>query len=191
MEEKMKHNSEPDLSAFVDDTPDETIEDLAQWVALEDQVLQLMKKEHSERKDKLDATKEKLAQMLKARGVKSLKLDSGLSPCRATATKFYVKGESDVDPEIIKKEGSISEALCNWFVRNNLGDNVKRSINFQTMQSVFKALQEAGHDIPTHLVDLSERDTLRMNNKSAYLAEHNVKFTATKVSLQGGKVVVK
>jgi transposase len=183
-------NGTVDLSAFADDTPNETIEDLAQWVALEDRVLELMKKEHSERKAKLDDTKEKLAQMLKAKGLKSMKLDSGLSPCRATATKFYTKAEADIKPEILFNCGTITEALCRWFEKNGLGDNVKRSVNFQTMNSVFKERQEAGEPIPTDLVDLSERDTLRMNNKSAYLAGQNVQFKATQVSLQGGKVVV-
>lgn len=182
--------SDLDLNAFADDTPDANIEDLAQWCALEERVLECMKKEHSERKEKLDATKEQIAKMLKAKGLKSMKLTSGLSPCRATSTKFYTKGELDVSPEILKYSGTIVEALCRWFEKNGLGDNVKRSINFQTMQSVFKARQEAGESIPTDLVDLSERDTLRMNNKSAYLAGQNVKFKATKVSLQNGKVTI-
>jgi len=183
-------NSKPDLSAFADDTPDANIEDLAQWVALEDRVLELMKKQHTERKDKLDATKEKLAQMMKARGQKSITLDSGLKPIRIVATKFYARGEADLKPEILKDCGTVTEALCRWFEKNGLGDNVKRSVNFNTMQAVFKARQEAGEPLPMDLVDLSERDTLRMNNKSAYLAEQNVQFKATQVSLRGGKVVV-
>lgn len=167
-----------DLNAFQDNSPNETIESLAQWIALEDQVLTLMKKEHSERKDKLDATKEQIAKMLKAKGLKSMKLDSGLSPCRAISTKYYVNADTN------------QEDVCDWFEKNGLGDNVKRSVNFNTMQSVFKARQEAGNSIPTDLVDLSERDTLRMNNKSAYLAGQNVKFKATNVRLQNGKVTI-
>ena len=121
-----------DASAFADDSPDIAIEDLAQWVALEDQILMLMKKEHSERKEKLDGTKEKLAQMLKSKGLKSMKLTSGLSPCRATATKFYCKSESEIDPKILKESGTIAEAICRWFEKNGLGDNVKRSVNYNT-----------------------------------------------------------
>ena len=175
---------------YPDDSPDETIEGLAQWIALEERVLEIMKKEHSERKEKLDATKEKVAKKLKEKGLTSMKLDSGLSPSRIVATEYYTKGESDLKPEILKDCGTVAEAICRWFENNGLGDNVKRSVNFQTMQSVLGARQEAGDSMPDDLVDLSERDSLRMNNKSKYLSGHNVKFTATKVSLQGGKVVV-
>jgi hypothetical protein len=170
--------AQPDLSAFADDSPDANIEDLAQWCALEERVLECMKKEHSERKDKLDATKEQIAKLLKAKGLKSMKLDSGLSPCRATSVKYYRKSEIT------------EEALCDWFEANDLADNVKRVVGFQKMQSVFRERLEAGQSIPTELVDQQERDTLRMSNKAAYLAGHNVKFKATKVSLQGGKVVI-
>lgn len=167
-----------DASAFADDSPDANIEDLAMWIALEERVLEKMKKEHSERKDKLDATKETVAKLLKAKGLKSMKLDSGLSPCRIVTTKFYLKPETG------------QEALCRWFEQVGLGDNVKRSVNFHTMQSALKERQEAGHSLPDDLVDLTERDSLRLNNKSAYLSEQNIKFKATEVRLSGGKIEV-
>jgi len=171
-----------DLSAFTeneDSVNNTAIEDLVKWAVLEGRTLELLKKEHAERKDALDKVKEQIAQTFKSRGLKSMKLNSGLQPLRATSTKFYVKGEAD------------QEAVCQWFEDNNLGYNVKRSVNFQTMNAVLNERIEAGEPIPKDLVDWSERDTLRMGNKTKFLAEYNIDLKTTKISVQNGKVSIK
>jgi len=174
----MDKTDKPDLSAFEDTSNTKAIEDMAQWAALEERTLELMKKEHARRKDDLDYIREQIAQLLKSRGLKSLKLDSGLSPCRTTATKFFLKPEAD------------QAALCQWFKSHGLGASVKQSVNFQTMQSVLSERKERGETLPKELVELTERDSLRMGNKSKFLAGQPVEFKATEIKIQNGKILI-
>lgn len=169
----------PDLSVFENDSDLDKIKDLVTWIALEEAALAGLKKKYESRKEELNAAKEQVASIFKSKSIKGHSLDNGLSPCRTTVTKFYLTASTE------------QEALCQWFEANGLGANVKRSVNFQTLQSVLGARVDAGQSVPTDLVDLSERDSLRMNGKSAFLKDNKVVLTIPEIKVVKGKVEVK
>ena len=169
----------PDLTAFEDQSDLNDIQDLVKWLVLEEAALLDIKREYEDRKEQMKATKERVAQIFKARGIKSHKLSSGLFPCRMTATKFYVNSDTE------------QEQLCQWFEDNGLGSSVKRSVNFQTMNSILNTRKEAGESLPNGLVDFTERDSLTMNGKTKFLGENKVNIKVPEISVHNGKVEIK
>lgn len=169
----------PDLSAFQDDSNLDDIRDQAEWIALEDAALTKLKKDLVARKDILDEAKENIARIFKSKGIKSHKFDSGLSPCRSTATKYYVNSDTE------------QEQVCQWFEDNGLGENVKRSVNFQTMNSVLNERVEAGESIPNGLVDFTERDSLKMNGKSKFLKANPLSLNLPEIRIKNGNIEIK
>lgn len=169
----------PDLSAFQNDSDLDKIKDLVTWIALEEAALLDIKKKYESRKEELASAKEQVALLFKSKGIRGHKLDNGLSPLRSITTKFYLKGEIG------------QEQICMWFEENGLGANVKRSVNFQTMQSVLSARVDAGESVPVELVDFSERDSLRMNGKSAFLKDSKINLTIPEIKVVKGRVEVK
>ena len=165
--------------AFGSDRTDHSdLEKIAQWITYEGKLLLQLKKELNSRKEKLAATKEKLAETMKARGLKSVAFDSGLTPLRKVARKFHIKS------------GVSSEDICNWFIENGLGDCVKRSVGWQTMQSTLDTRLDQGEEIPTDLVEKTERDSLTMNGKTKFLADKGVVVRATQAIIRGDKVAI-
>jgi len=169
----------PDLSVFEDKSDINNIQDLVKWIVLEEAALLDIKKEYESRKEQMNATKEKVAQIFKSKGIKSHKLDSGLFPCRTTTTQFYLSSVTD------------QEQLCQWFEDNGLGSNVKRTVNFHTMNSVLNERVEAKETIPNNLVDFTERDSLRLNGKSKFLVKNKVNVKVPKIKVHNGKIEVK
>jgi len=175
----MNKSNTPDLTVFEDNSDFSNIQDLIKWAVLEEAALLAIKKEYTDRKEALAATKEKLAQMFRAKGIKTYKMDNGLAPCRMTATKFWVD------------TGVEQEQLCEWFEKNGLGESIKRSINFQTMNSILNDRKDAGETIPDHLVCFSERDSLQMNGKTKFLGENKLSISLPEIKVKNGSVEVK
>jgi len=167
------------LSVFKGSSDLDNIQDLVKWVVLEEAALLKIKKDYENRKEQLAAVKESIAKIFRAKGIKTHKLSSGLAPCCITTTKFYVKSEVE------------QEQICQWFEQNNLGESIKRAVNFQTMNSILSDRKEAGEDIPSHLVDYTDRDSLRMNGKPKFLADNKVDIRLPEIKVQNGNIEVK
>jgi len=134
------------------------IGDLAEYVANEMDAVDKLHKEHTNRKAALDAAKETLNHTLTQAGMKSCKLECGLSPSVKTDAKYYpVAGVSS--PEFFE-----------WLRANELGDIIKPTVNFNTAQSTLRAFEDQGNEVPKSVVKKSLVYTIRMNGKAAYLA---------------------
>ena len=136
---------------------------LAEHVALEMQGCDVDGKALTERKAALDASKEKLNKMMVEAGMRSCKLECGLTPSAVTKMRYYpVCGISS--PEMFQYLEDV-----------NLGDIIKPTVNFNTLQSTLKEYEGQGHDIPESVVKKSPQYTVRMGGKSAFLAERGEK----------------
>jgi hypothetical protein len=138
-----------------------TAAQLAEFIAVEDEAVSRLKAELTERNENLDACKEQLATMLSQAGLKSIKLDSGLSPTVADKTQYY------------KAAGVDDDTLFHWLRGAGLGDIIKPTVHFGTLQSALKAFADAGGALPDTIINVSQRLTVRMNGKAKFLAARN------------------
>ena len=161
------HRKAPDVTqmfAADEKTVEAKAAELAESIAIEDDVLTKMGKELSARKTKLGETKEALGSLLTQAGLSSIKLESGLSPS--------VK----IDRKIFKASGVPDDNMFAWLRDNNLGDIIitKHQVHYQTLQSTLKVFEDGGGDLPGDLFNVSKQTTVRMNGKSKFLANRKV-----------------
>lgn len=133
------------------------ISEFAEGLAIEMEAVDELKVEHTRRKGVVDAAKAQLCIMLREAGMQSCKLECGLNPSAVTNTKYYAVG------------GINTEEFFGWLNQNNLGDIIKPTVHFQTLQATLKEFESQGGEIPESVVKRSEELTIRMNGKSAYL----------------------
>jgi len=152
----------PDLSPVddmfaspVEATTQKQIESMAIFVAVEDDALEKIQKEHDARKANLDQLKSDLCLLMKQNGMESVKLANGLTPKAIIKTKFF------------KQAGITDEQLFDWLNTNNLGDIIKPTVNFNTMQSTLKMFNG---EIPEAIFNVTDVPTITMYGKSKFLA---------------------
>jgi hypothetical protein len=131
---------------------------ITEELVIEESILLKMKVEHTLRSALLAENKEKLARRMQAAGLKSIKLDNGLTPSVATNMKFF------------KQAGVDDDMLFGFLRANNLGGIIKETVHFQTMQSALSAFRDGGGELPPDIINESEILTVRMNGKAAFLA---------------------
>jgi len=131
------------------------IEKMAVEIVVEDEAVAKLKSEHFDRKTKLDALKSELATLMRQNGMSSVKLANGLSPSATIKTKYF------------KGPGVTDDMLFDWLHDNDLGDIIKPTVNYNTMQSTLKMFQG---EIPDTIFNISDVPTIRMNGKSKFLA---------------------
>jgi len=132
--------------------------ELAEHIALEDEALSVIDKELKERKARLDEAKEKLAEILMQAGLKSIKLESGLSPLVQINRRFY------------KQTGVTDDQLFEFLKENNLDGIIKPYVHFGTLQSTLKDFEEQGSVLPDTIFNIINQKTIRMNGKTKFLA---------------------
>ncbi len=138
-----------------------TAAQLAEFIAIEGDELDAIKKDHAKRKDNLDATKTQLAELLLQNGLSSIKLTNGLSPSATTQRKFFWQAELEDDDKFS-------------YLRNiGLGDIIKPTVNFNTMQAAMRDYVEAGGEIKEDMINVKSVASIRMNGKAKFLANHN------------------
>lgn len=135
--------------------------ELAEHIAIEDDALAKMDRELKDRKAKLSESKETLAGVLIQAGLKSIKLESGLSP------------SVQIDRKIFKASGVADDQVFEWLREKDLGDIIKPYVHYQTLQSTLKMYENSGKELPSDLFNTSDQRTVRMNGKSKFIAERN------------------
>ena len=134
-----------------------TIKTLAEFIVLETETLAKIKKDLQTRADSLDNIKAQLCQIMQQNGFSSCKLENGLNPATMIKTKYY------------KPAGLEDDTFFGWLNVNELGDIIKPTVNFNTMQSTLKDFVAQGGELP-EIFNIVEVQSIRMNGKSKYLA---------------------
>jgi len=145
-------------SMFTSTTINEQIGTLAEAVATEMDAVDRLKKEHTRRKDALDAEKERLSNMLTDAGMKSCALECGLTPVAKTNRKYF------------KAQGVDDPTLHGWLHAHELGDVIIPYVHYQTLQATLKSYEEMGGEIDDSVFNVSNVPTITMRGKAAYLA---------------------
>jgi hypothetical protein len=138
---------------------------LAERIAIEDEALTRMDRELKDRKSKLEAAKEELATLLLSNGLDAIKLSSGLNP------------QARVDRKIYKASGVTDEQLFEWLEAQDLGNIIKCTVHFSTLQAAIKEHVDQGNDLPENLFLVSDKKTIRMGGKSKFLANRQAEVT--------------
>jgi hypothetical protein len=133
------------------------IGELTEAIAIEDDLLVAIKKNHTDRKIANDIAKEDLYDLIKAAGMDSVKLSCGLSPGTKLTDKFY------------KAAGTTDEDQQSWLVRNGLGDIIKPTVHFGTFNSTMKTFKASGGKMP-EIFNVVPVKGITMRGKSNYLA---------------------
>ena len=144
------------------DTDDSTaitqIGEMAERLAVEMDAVDKLYKEHSRRKEALDAGKEQLNRALTEAGMDSCKLACGLTP------------RTRVNERIFKAAGVDDDSLLSWLRDHGLGDIIKETVHHGTLTSTMKEHRNMGNELPESMFQVSLRPTITMGGKSAYLA---------------------
>lgn len=147
-----------DMFASDNEDTTEQIREMAEGIALEMYEVENLYKEHSRRKEGLDAAKEQLNQILQEAGMESCKLACGLNPRTKTNTRIF------------KATGQDDQSLFDWLRNNNLGDIIKETVHHGTLNSTMKEYEDQGNELPESMFQVSVRPTITMGGKTAYLA---------------------
>ena len=134
------------------------ISELAEHVAIEDNAISTLDREIKDRKQKLDEAKNTLAEILIQAGLQSIKLDGGLSPKVVHKRKYF------------KQAGITDEQLFSWLELRKLGDIIKPTVHFQTLQSTLKVFEEQGNLIPDNIFNITDYNSVTLYGKSKFLA---------------------
>ncbi len=134
------------------------IGEMAETLAVEMDAVDKLYKEHSRRKEALDAAKEQLNRLLTEAGMESCKLECGLTPRTRTNKRIF------------KATGVDDEQLFDWLRGKDLGDIIKETVHHGTLTSTMKEFEDQGNELPESVFQVSLQPTITMGGKSAYLA---------------------
>jgi hypothetical protein len=110
----------------------------------------------------LDSMKTKLAEMMVANNCKNgHKFDNGC----------FVK--PFVSTKIFKQAGVSDEALFAWLNGEELGDIIKPTVNWQTMNAALKERMASGKDLPDAMFNVSSEQTMKFSGNG------HIKFLET------------
>lgn len=135
------------------------IDEFAQGVCLEMEAVEQLYKEHSRRKEALDAAKEQLNRILTEAGMESCKLECGLNPRTKTNRRIF------------KAKGVDDDQLFDWLRGKDLGDIIKPTVHHGTLNSTMKEYEQQGNELPESVFNVSVRPTITMGGKTAFLAK--------------------
>jgi len=131
------------------------IESMAIFIAETDDEVSQLQQQLSEKKQQLDQAKADLSMLMRQNGIEKLSLTNGLTP-KATINRKY-----------FKQSGVSDEQLFDWLKANDLGDIIKPSVHFQTLQGTLKSFTG---EIPDAIFNVSDVPTITMYGKSKFLA---------------------
>ena len=147
---------------FTSTTINDRIGALAEAVATEMDAVDKLKKEHTRRKDALDAEKERLSNMLTDAGMKSCALECGLTPIAKVNRKYF------------KAQGVDDPMLHGWLRSHELGGIIIPYVHYGTLQSTLKDYEGMGGEIDDSVFNVSNVPSVTMRGKTAYLAGKGV-----------------
>ena len=132
---------------------------MAEMIAIEDDELSSMGKELVKRKENLDALKTSLAeQMFENDATNGHKFDNGLFP------------KPKIQHKIFKAAGVDDDTLFDWLRSNELGDIIKETVHYMTMQSALGDYVDQGNELPV-IFNKSDVPTITMYGKSKFIEE--------------------
>jgi len=131
------------------------IESMAVFIAVEDEAVKQASDALSERKNNLDQVKADLAMLMRQNGIEKLSLTNGLTPKATVSRKYF------------KQSGVSDEQLFDWLKSNDLGDIIKPSVHFKTLQGTLKNFTG---EIPDAIFNVSDVPSITMYGKSKFLA---------------------
>ena len=148
---------------FETEVPDDvmqTMSNLAEEIAVEDDELKKLESQLNARKTKLDETREQMHELMMANNcANGHKFDNGiLIKPKVKTTVFRAKEVSD-------------DTLFDWLRNNNLGDIIKLHVHWQTLSSTMKEEIERGRELPD-LFNIVDKKTVQFagNGKAKFLA---------------------
>jgi len=153
----METNNVDEMFKTDESTVEKQCSSLAESIATEDNILEILEEELKSRKAKLDTAKEQLATLLIGAGLSSISLANGLSPKVKINRKFY------------KATGIDDDTLFNWLRAEKLDGIIKPSVNFNTMQSTLREFEGLGNALPD-IFNIVVQRTVTLYGKSKYLA---------------------
>lgn len=146
---------------FTDITADTAkIQQMAEFIAVEDDAVSQMAEALQERKNNLDQLKTDLATLMIQSGMDSVKLDNGLTPKAKITTKYY------------KAQGVDDETLFSWLEHNDLDGIIKPTVHFSTLNKALADYVDHWGDLP-NIFQRTDTPTVTMYGKSKFLARRN------------------
>lgn len=131
------------------------IESMAVFIAVEDEEIKQISDALSERKNSLDQAKADLAMLMRQNGIEKVSLANGLTPKATISRKYF------------KQSGVSDEQLFDWLKANDLGDIIKPSVHFQTLQGTLKNFTG---EIPDTIFNVADVPSITMYGRSKFLA---------------------
>lgn len=138
------------------------IAELAELAAIYDDEYDKHKKLAADYDIKRTEAKERLAELMLQSGLESVKLDNGLAPRVKTSRKFFI--QAGIDPEFIHA----------WLRGVGLGDIIKPTVHFQTMQAALTAYVDGGGQIDEQLINAKETPSVTLGGKTQFLLKKGI-----------------
>jgi hypothetical protein len=135
------------------------VEAMAVFIAVEGDAIDATQDTINARKANLDQVKAELATLMRQNGIEKLSLTNGLTPKAVIKRKYF------------KATGVSDELLQQWLFDNGLGDIIKPTVNFNTMQST---LASFNGEIPDAVFNVTDVPSITMYGKAKFLAERSV-----------------
>lgn len=132
-------------------------EQLAVFIATEDSEIKELESQLKERKARLEEAKTQLAELMFQAGQESIKFANGLTPKAKIQVKFF------------KAAGVDDDQLFDWLNANGMGDVIKLTVHFQTLQSSLRQYTDQGGQVPAELLTEQRTPTVVMYGKSKFI----------------------
>lgn len=134
---------------------------IAEQIAIEDDELKTIEADLKARKGKLQVTKGVLCDLLIENNCQNgHKFDNGILVKPTIKQEYFCQKEVD------------EQTMFTWLRANNLGDIIKETVFWQTLNATLKTEVEAGRNVPGEIFNLRETTTIRFagNGKAKFLA---------------------
>jgi len=139
----------------------DTMSDLAEAIAFEDEKAKALDKQLKDTKEQLDNMKTQLNELMMANNcAEGHKFDNGLY------LKPYVR------TDVFKAAGVTDEILHEWLRSHDLGGIIKETVWWITLSATMKAEMEQGRDLP-EIFNVATKPSVKFvgNGKVKFLAE--------------------
>jgi hypothetical protein len=131
---------------------------LAEYIAVEELEIETAEAQLKMRRDNMDACKIQLANMMIQNNMPKFTTAGGLSPSAKIVRKYFWQA------------GLTEEQKFAWLNSVGLGGLIVQTVFFQTLQGALRQYEEGKHEIPGALINICDVPTIRLNNKSKFLA---------------------
>lgn len=132
------------------------IQEMAEFIAIEDDAIAQLSADLQERKDNLDQVKSDLASLMIQSGIDSVKLDNGLTPKAKITTKYF------------KAAGVENREFAEWFIQQGHYP----ALHWNSYQGFLREFEDKGGQLPD-MMNKEDVPTVTMYGKSKFVAQRN------------------